>query len=210
MSRIIAFLALTLLTACSASSQGPKAPVAAIQKGSLLLIVIDKSGSMREDKKIVFARKAAQDAIQTLSESDSVSVIGFDAAPFRLIDVVSVSNARELAKKRLPLLIPSGRTFPLTALGESRLAMERHPHEHMHLLLLSDGRIPEPHQAILEEVQKIRALGASVSTVRFGKDGDRGLMRKIAESGSGSLYVADKAESLPAIFVRDVKSFVGQ
>ena len=84
-----------------------------------LVLIIDKSGSMGRNDKLEYAKAAALTVSKTLSDSDLISVIGFDSQPFVVIPLESVGNSRPYFDELISRLKARGTTYLMPALRGS-------------------------------------------------------------------------------------------
>ena len=56
----------------------PREPPKREEKNRAIVLVVDKSGSMRDDNRLVFAKEAAKSVARQLRDIDQLGVIGFD------------------------------------------------------------------------------------------------------------------------------------
>ncbi len=175
-----------------------------------IALVIDKSGSMAEDNKIGATKLAALAVIQSLKDEDYVSVIGFDAGPFVIIDVQRVAEAKHEAERRLRNLTAAGKTNLLPALATARQRLQKAGTSRKHIIVLSDGKFPLSSEAYIGEINNLRNDGISVSTVALGVEADIPFMKILAKYGKGAFYHTLDPSQLPRIFVEDVKVASGE
>lgn len=173
-------------------------------------LVLDKSHSMRDDNKISFVKDAARAVIQNLKNEDYVEVIGFDENPFIAVKMARLAENREVAMDRVDRLYPAGRTNPLPAMDEARRSMSQVQAGRKHVIIMTDGKIPQAGLYYIGIVNQLRAVGATVSTVLLGSETDTAQLKAIASAGGGSFYQTTDASSLPKIFVGDVKVSTGE
>lgn len=173
-------------------------------------LVIDKSGSMAEDNKIEAAKLAAMSSIQSLKDEDYISVIGFDAGPFVIIDVEPVAQAKLDAPKRLRNLTAAGKTNLLPALATARQRLQKAGTSRKHIIVLSDGKFPLSSEEYIAEINRLRNEGISISTVALGIEADIPFMKILAKYGKGAFYHTLDASQLPRIFVEDIKVASGE
>ena len=50
-----------------------------------VVLVIDKSGSMREENRILYAKEAAKAVARQLKDNDFLGIVGFDVSAFVLV-----------------------------------------------------------------------------------------------------------------------------
>lgn len=173
-------------------------------------LVLDKSRSMAFGERIEFAKEAARETIRNLKNDDYLTVIGFDSAPFVVVKLGQLAQIRNEALERVERLFPANKTNMLPAIDEARRALTRADAGRKHMIILTDGRIPDEGPYYAEIVRQMRLLGITVSTVLVGGESDSGMLNQMAELGGGAFYqVADPA-SLPRIFISDIKVSTGE
>lgn len=173
-------------------------------------LVIDKSRSMATGSRLDFAKEAARELIRTLKDDDYIGVIGFDSSPFVVVRMGILGQIRAQALQRVGLLYPAKRTSLLPALDEARRDLIRARAGRKHMIILTDGKIPDSGPFYLEIVKQMRVLGITVSTVLVGGEGDDGLLRNMAELGGGTYYETSDVRALPRLFISDVKVSTGE
>jgi Ca-activated chloride channel family protein len=177
---------------------------------SAVILVIDKSGSMNEQGRMMSARLAALNAIQGLKDEDFVSVIGFDHAPLVVMDLQKVSVAKQQAEIRLRNLKAKGGTNLLPALSRARFRLSNAPAGKKHIIVLTDGIFPHTGNAFANEINAIKREGITMSTIALGMDADVPLLKLLAKQGSGSFYQVVNPSTLPRIFLDDIKIATGE
>jgi Ca-activated chloride channel homolog len=177
---------------------------------SAVVLVIDKSGSMKEQGRMMSARLAALNAIQSLKDEDYVSVIGFDHVPLLVMDLQKVSIAKQQAEIRLRNLKAKGGTNLLPALSRARFRLSNAPAGKKHIIVLTDGIFPHTGNAFANEINSIRRGGITMSTIALGFDADVPLLKLLAKQGSGSFYQVLNPSTLPRIFLDDIKVATGE
>jgi hypothetical protein len=168
-------------------------------------LVIDKSRSMAMDSRLEFAKSAAREVLNSLKDDDYIGVIGFDDVPFIALPISPVGNVRNSAAERISRLYPTKKTNLFPALDEARRGMARINAGRKHVIVLTDGKLPDPGPYYFDLVRQMRVLGVTVSTVVVGNDADDGFLAQLAEVGGGSFYQTVNPENLPKIFLSDVK-----
>lgn len=168
-------------------------------------LVIDKSRSMAMDSRLEFAKSAAREVLNSLKDDDYIGVIGFDDVPFIALPISPVGNVRTSAVDRISRLFPTKKTNLFPALDEARRGMARINAGRKHVIVLTDGKLPDPGPYYFDLVKQMRVLGMTVSTVVVGNDADDGFLAQLAEIGGGSFYQTADPRNLPKIFLSDVK-----
>lgn len=173
-------------------------------------LLIDKSGSMADQNKIGAAKKAALLSIQALKDEDYVGVVGFDHAPFVIIDLKKAGEAKVQAEHRLQNLTAAGQTNPLPALSQARQSLRAIEASRKHIIVLSDGKFPLASDAYVEEINRLNREGVTVSAVALGVEADVPFMKILAKYGHGAFYHTLDPAQLPQIFLYDIKVSTGE
>ena len=173
-------------------------------------LVIDKSRSMAENQKLEYSKEAAREVIRNLKDDDFIGVIGFDESPFEVVRMGRVGELRQFAAERVGRLYPEKRTNLFPSMSEARHRLEAVDAGRKHMIILTDGKIPDGNQSYVEMVKQMRYVGITVSTVLIGSEFDFGFLRSLAEYGGGAYYQTDNPNNLPRIFVQDVKVQSGE
>ena len=184
----------------------PDAPVIYTDRPRLnLALVIDRSGSMSEARKLDFVKTAAHQLVDMMGPDDTLSIVAYD----HLVQVPWPS--RRVGRDRSDLhriiagLYPGGATFLSGGLeegfrqaraGQRRGALNR-------VLLLSDGlanRGTTSRGELRERAAVMSEKGISVSTFGVGNDFDEELMTMVAGGGGGNYrYLGDPERIVAAL-----------
>ena len=173
-------------------------------------LVLDKSRSMEFGAKIEYVKEAAKEVIRNLKDDDYVGLIGFDSVPFEVIRLVQIGPMRAQALERVGRLYPSGKTNLLPAMEQARLRLTDVEAGRKHMIVLTDGQIPDSGPYYLELVKKMRLNGITLSTVMVGSESDFGFLHSMGDAGGGSFYQTDDPRSIPRIFMSDIKVTTGE
>jgi len=169
-----------------------------------LLLVIDRSGSMREQGRMELAKLAAQRCVDLdrLSARDQVGVLAF-GQDWQWIAPLGPCRDKEALKQQIDSLVAEGTTEMYPALVAACLALEEVPADRRHAIVLTDG-IPSPGD-YAELAAKMAAAGITVSTVSVGGDADQAIVRDLARIAGGRHYHCDDAAAIPEILVADAR-----
>lgn len=173
-------------------------------------LVLDKSRSMAEGNKLEFAKEAASEVVRNLKDDDYIGVIGFDSAPFEVVRMGQVAKIKEQALSRIRILFPTGKTNLMPAMDDARRRLLEIPAGRKHMIVLTDGQLPDAGPFYIELVKQLRVVGITLSTVMLGPEADLGFLRSLADLGGGGYYQTNDARSLPRIFMQDIRVSTGE
>jgi Ca-activated chloride channel family protein len=184
----------------------PDAPEVLIDRPRLnLALVIDRSGSMSEARKLDFVKTAAHQLVDMMGPDDILSIVAYDHHvqipwPSRL-----VGRDRAELHRIIAGLYPGGATFLSGGLeegyrqakcGKRRGTLNR-------VLLLSDGlanRGVTSRGDLRERAAVMSEKGISVSTFGVGNHFDEELMTMVAAGGGGNYrYLGDPERIVAAL-----------
>jgi len=173
-------------------------------------LVVDKSRSMATDNRLEFAKSAAEEVVRTLKDDDFIGVIGFDEVPFIALPMSRLSQVRDSAISRISRLFPTSRTNLFPALDEARRGLGAVQAGRKHVIVLTDGKLPDPGPYYFDLIKQMRFVGVTVSTVMVGNEVDDGFLAQMAQAGGGAFYQTNDPSNLPKVFLSDVKVASGE
>ena len=171
---------------------------------------MDASGSMDQPSgvgpsRLALARRAVTAAAGALAPQDSAGLIGFDAAPVRLLPLARRGD-QGAALAAAWDLIPGGGTRLVPALW---LALEQlqatDPGQRL-LVLVSDGRFadtarPEERQTL---AGAIAAAGVELVAMAIGEDAQTETLEVLAGAGAGRVLRVAEVSELPQLMQAEV------
>jgi Ca-activated chloride channel family protein len=155
-------------------------------------LVLDVSGSMEAENKLVDAKAAAQHLVGRLTPQDTLSVVTFDDTANVLVPAGRVTNPRQ-AIGRIRGLTPGSGTniFDGLRLGYKELAKNASGDRVSRLVLISDGQV----SAGITDQQAFEKLAArevendvQTTAVGLGVDFNEDLMLAVAREGKGTYH----------------------
>ncbi|HVC44646.1 MAG TPA: VWA domain-containing protein [Candidatus Binataceae bacterium] len=171
-----------------------------------LVLIIDKSGSMGRNQKLEYAKAAALTVTRTMSDSDLMSVIGFDSQPFVVIPLEPLSQSRPYFSEMVGRLKARGTTFLLPAIQEAERALAQSGAAIKHVVILTDGETGGTAAMYYDLISTMhREGGVTISTIAIGREANVGLLQAISSYGGGGFYQTDSAANLPQLFLEDVR-----
>lgn len=169
-----------------------------------LSVVIDRSGSMGDQKKMVYVKKAFTQLVEQLRPEDILSLVVYDD----VVDVIRparrVGNEKNSILRAMDEIQPRGSTNLGGGLAEGLKQAKKNAGRAYisRVVLLSDGLanagITEPSR--LERMARDhREFSVSVTTMGVGLDYNEDLMLGLSESGGGNYYFIEHPNGLAAI-----------
>ncbi len=172
-----------------------------------LCVVLDRSGSMSDDRKMEYARLALKSLVDRLRPDDYLSLVIYD-------DVVEVLREMQKVedKSRIKRLIDSIEPRNTTNLGGGmieglrQVEMAYREGYANRVILLSDGLanqgITDPSR-LNQIARRYRAKAISLTTMGVGLDYNENLMMGLAESGGGNYHFIEHPSSLASILSKE-------
>jgi uncharacterized membrane protein len=176
------------------------------EKNRAVVLVIDKSGSMREENRIVYAQEAAKAVVRQLKDNDLLAIIGFDVTPFVVVPMEPVVKLRGVADAQIARLKPGGQTYFYPALIEAKRQIERANASRRHVILLSDGETRGTQGELIDLVTAMRnEMKVTVSAIALGAEADVRVMKRISQYGGGLFHQTTDPTTLPQIVLTQLR-----
>jgi len=171
-----------------------------------IVLVIDKSGSMRTDRKLTYAKEAARVLAENLKNRDLFGVVGFDITPFEVLPLQSMASQRNAVAGQVARLKPGGKTYLYPALLLAKRMLERSPADLRHVIVLSDGETGGSGSDYIDLAAVMKQdLNISVSAVAIGDKANVPLLRRLSVYGGGAFHHTYDPSTLPRIVAGEVK-----
>ncbi|HEY7166322.1 MAG TPA: VWA domain-containing protein [Candidatus Binatia bacterium] len=176
------------------------------ERSHAVVLVIDKSGSMREDNRILYAQAAAKAVARQLKDTDSLGVVGFDISPFIVVPLEPVGRLRGSIDGQIDRLRPGGQTYFYPALLEAKRQLERSTATRKHVILLSDGETRGSQGELVDLISAMKnEMKITISSVAIGADADVRIMKRISQYGGGVFYQTLDPSTLPQIVLQELQ-----
>jgi Ca-activated chloride channel family protein len=174
-----------------------------------LSIVVDKSGSMK-GKRMANAIAATRRAIERLRDGDIVSVVAYDtSAQVVLSPTVIDATSRARVLERLTIPRASNDTCISCGIDAGMRLLGQRPGMVSRIVLLSDGLATAGIRDLpgfKRQAEDARRLGASITTIGVDVDYDERVMSQLARESNGGHYFVEKADNLPVIFDKEMRT----
>jgi Ca-activated chloride channel family protein len=189
------------------------APLAAARRDRIpvnVAFVLDRSGSMADERKFTLAHEAVEQALRMLRPEDRFALVVYDTR----IDVLARSTqatpgAKAAALEALSLIGPRGGTD----LGAGWLRGCEAVAEHVdregvtRCILLSDGLANHgitSRDELAMHAGELRRRGVVTTTMGVGADFDEHLLRDMAHEGGGNFHFIEGASQIPGIMTGEL------
>jgi Ca-activated chloride channel family protein len=173
-----------------------------------IAVVLDRSGSMGDERKLIYAKQAVADLIDRLTPADYLSIVLYDERIETLFPTQHVRD-RAVVKRLVEGVVPRGSTNLGGGMQEGLRQIERSfRREYVNrVILLSDGLanrgITDPRE--LDGIARAyRNRGISLSSMGVGLDYDENLMLGLAQQGGGNYYFIESPSQIASILEREL------
>ena len=174
-----------------------------------IALVLDRSGSMGDERKMDYAKKAVLGLIDRLSSEDYLSIVIYDDQVETLVPPRRLTDKRQI-KRLIDEIYPRGSTNLGGGMQEGFRQIERNfKREYINrVILLSDGLanqgITDPYD-LNRIASRYRNQSISLTTMGVGLDYNENLMLGLAEHGGGNYYFIESPYQLASIFERELQ-----
>jgi Ca-activated chloride channel family protein len=196
----------------------PPDVVAAIQaqwddtekKPADVALVIDTSGSMQDNDKLINAKAGAKQLVSLLGDKDEFSLLQFsDSASWATKDQ-ALGESRKDSNRAVDSLFPGGQTALYDAVDQAYTHLEEQPADHIRaVIVLTDGDDNSSKEALSDLLKKIHADGEThtirIFTIAYGSDAQRSVLEKVANATQGKAYDGTPG-NIVEVF-RDISTF---
>ena len=173
-----------------------------------IALVLDRSGSMAQDRKFPYTIEAARQVIENMTDRDNLAIIAFNDKATVLSPVGRVVN-KQFSFHRLTEIAPAGYTDISAGIleGIAQIDSQRAEGQVQYVLLLTDGianRGVTDAAALRLIVEKARAKGIGLSTFGCGTDFNEKRLTEMAATGGGRYTYIKESEQIPTAFVDEL------
>lgn len=179
-----------------------------------LALVIDRSGSMQEAGKLVYAKAAAKSLIELMRPADRLAIVDYDDRVTVLWPSAPVV-APELTIRAVDSLTPRRSTNLAAGLaaGLAEIRRDHQPGFTCRTILLSDGLANTGEtrpSAIAAMAAEGRREGVAVTTMGLGLQYNEDLMQTVAAGGGGRYYYIENPAAMQRIFQEEMGKVLRQ
>ncbi len=194
---------------------GMNSPVdpASVAKPPLdLVVVLDRSGSMAEAGKMVYAKQGIDLLIDALTGSDTLTLVAFDSTAHTLFGPARVTDPVRL-KAIVDSVQPGSNTdiYDGLELGYQAALTAGDETQQRRVIFLTDG-LPTAgttdRAAILAMSASYNMKYVGLTTIGLGSDADLALLRQLSEQGGGNFYFVEDPSAVTEVFTQELAFFV--
>ncbi len=175
-------------------------------------LVIDKSGSMKEEQRMERLKQAIHIFIDKLRADDIISLVVYDTEPYVLISARKVGDKSQL-HQAVNLITPEGNTNLNGGMlyGYEEVLKNSMNYKTNKVILFTDGvaniGVTKP-ERIISLAKQFNKLGIDLSTIGFGKELQFSLLKKLARNGNGKAYYVKNTEDLQTVFIQEAENLI--
>ena len=177
--------------------------LATLDQGMDYVFLLDISGSMGNDRKLIISRNSVEAFINELSADDRFEVMTFNVAPNTLSGSLQAANAD--MKERAEGFLDSQQARGGTVLAPAMNTAYRYadPDRTLNVVILSDGMTEQRERQTLLQLIQSRPRNARVFCIGIGNSVNRPLLEQLADDTGGLAAFVSRADS----FQRQAKAF---
>ena len=183
------------------------------KKRSDITLVLDRSGSMRDEQRMENARAGAQQFVELLDGEDLFSFLAFNAKPAWVVEGVKLGDARPQVLQTLEGIFPDGGTALYDAIAAAydrkREELRRDPGRIAAIVVLTDGEDTDSQLNLQGLLRRIRAgsesRGVRVFTIGYGGSSRKEVLQSIADATQARFYEGSPS-NIRTVF-REISTF---
>lgn len=180
-------------------------------KPNNVLLLIDVSGSMKDDDKMAQLKKAVRRMIMMLREVDVLTLIAYNSSSWEVLPPTPVKE-NEAIVALIDSLEPTGYTNGVKGMESAYASLfdQLIPGGNNQLIIATDGKFNSSKFSEKDAIQLVKSnsdRGIVLSIIGFGEDREATrLMRKLAKEGNGSFMQINKGENPTELLAEEIKS----
>lgn len=189
----------------------PDSPPAAERPNLNLAVVIDRSGSMADARKLDYVKTAVHQLVDMMGPDDVLALVAYDHLVQVPWPACRIDGNRDALQRIVASLYPGGRTFLSGGLEEGfRQAQSMRGRGYLsRVILLSDGLANvgiTSRGALRERAAMMSEQGVSISAFGVGHDFDEELLAMTAAGGGGNYEYLGDPERIAAALAGEFRT----
>ena len=180
------------------------------KKAADIVLVLDTSGSMREEDKMTGAKAGAKQLVSLLSDKDDFSLLPFNTTASWASQNQPAAQGRQVSDSAIDSVFPAGQTALYDAIDQGYAHLLEQPGDHIRaLVVLTDGEDNKSSETLDQLLAKIHPDAEThtirIFTIAYGHDARRDVLQQIADSTQGKAYDGTPT-NIVEVF-RDISTF---
>lgn len=182
------------------------------KKTADIVLVLDTSGSMNEEQKMVNARQGANQLVSLLDDADTFSLLPFSTHLNWAFQDLPVKTQRQKAEDTISSLFADGGTElydSIDAAYKHLLDKGEKNDQIRAVVVLTDGADTESNEKLEDLLQHIQQSSEqrpiSIFSIAYGRDARRDVLQKISETTQARMYEGTP-KNIVEVF-RDISTF---
>jgi len=153
------------------------------RKPANIMLVVDSSGSMRDDDKMDQAKLGVEVFLNRLPSKDNVGMIGFSSSPAVLVPLATRSENMANLQMQTQGLVPDGNTSLYDAIDLARQELEnlKQPDRINAIVVLSDGADTASQLSIDQMLGNFGESSIQIFPIAYGADAETSILQQIAD-----------------------------
>jgi Ca-activated chloride channel homolog len=180
------------------------------KKPADIVLVLDTSGSMREEGKMSAAKAGAKQLVSLLSDKDDFSLLPFSATWAWASKDEPAIQGRKVSEDAVDSVFPQGQTALYDAVDQGYAHLLQQPADHIRaLVVLTDGEDNKSSETLDQLLARIHPDAEThtirIFTIAYGQDARRDVLQQMANATQGKSYDGTP-KNIVEVF-RDVSTF---
>ncbi|MDC0303985.1 DUF1573 domain-containing protein [Flavobacteriales bacterium] len=176
-----------------------------------ILLLLDVSGSMREEEKMVKLKKSVRRLVMMLREVDVLTIIAYNSSSWEVLPPTPVENNEEIVSL-IDSLQPNGYTNGVKGMEAAYESLYEQLIQdgNNQLIIATDGKFNSSKFSEKEAIQMVKNnsdKGITLSIIGFGEDREATkLMKRLAKEGGGNLLQINKNQNPTELLTEEIKN----
>ncbi len=175
-----------------------------------LVVVVDTSGSMADDDRLIYVKQGLSLLIDELGDDDRLGIVSYSS------EANAITGLGESTNEELHAIVDGlnaqGGTniYAGIELGMEMAAEQLSVERQSRVILLSDGLINTGRSSedVLGLSEEYVSTGIGLTTIGVGDSFNVELMRGLAERGAGNFYFVEDPSAVTEVFTEELNYFV--
>jgi Mg-chelatase subunit ChlD len=176
-----------------------------------ILLLLDVSGSMKEEEKMVKLKKSVRRLVMMLREVDVLTIIAYNSSSWEVLPPTLVENNEEIVSL-IDSLQPNGYTNGVKGMAAAYESLYEQLIQdgNNQLIIATDGKFNSSKFSEKEAIQMVKNnsdKGITLSIIGFGEDREATkLMKRLAKEGGGNLLQINKNQNPTELLTEEIKN----